>query len=273
MEPRVVIATTTFYKSHSHVRFGLAMRTLYNLANAGYDVVVYDGSPPSIKDALKKCGESIHIYDEPEGYSMGATRRLAFGTAADIAGRNGIVGWIEPEKDFSRFLRACVAPILRARLSLPDAYHIVVPSRSDKLASYQEYQRYAELFGNGVFRYMLGMPIDAWIGPRFFGVEDAHWFTDYKGEYGDRWDSIFIPLLRAHAAGRILGSVEVNFTYPAAQAAAEDTLEMHLKRLEQLSLVPILAQEALRLGIIGKRFEVNLKMLARTWRQALTNIT
>ena len=272
IEPNIVIATTTFYKNLADVRFELALRTLRNLANAGYDVVVYDGSAQSIRDAIKSCGQSILLFDEPPGSSMGHTRRLAIAKAAAVAGSNGIIGWIEPEKDFATFIQACVAPILRARDGLPGACHIVVPSRSDKLASYQEFQRYAELFGNGVFRYILGTPIDAWIGPRFFGAEDKYWFTEYRGEYGDRWDSIFIPLLRAHAAGMVLGSVEVDFAYPPEQAAAEDILEIYIRRLEQLSLVPILAQEALRLGIIEKRFEVNLKALAKTWRQALTNI-
>lgn len=281
MEPKVVIATTMLYKDATEVRLGLALETLYNLTECNrYGVVVYDGSPPSVREPLKRLGQrrqSIMVFDEPEGNTMGQTRRLAIAKAAEIAGSDGsdgIVGWIEPEKNLAKFIRACVAPILRARLGLPDAYHIVIPSRTDNLASYQKFQQHAELFGNDMFRYILGIPIDAWFGPRFFGVEDAHWFTDYKGEYGDRWDSIFIPLLRAHAAGRVLGNVEINFTHPVAQAANEDSLNFYLKRLEQLSLVPILMQEALRLGIVEERFfGANLKALARTWRQALANIT
>ena len=93
--------------------------------------------------------------------------------------------------------------------------------------------------------------LDMWFGPRGFSLAGAEFFLNYDGKYEDKWDAIFIPVVRAIVAGVDVGEEVVDFTYPAEQLTAEkDSREMVLKRLGQLdNLIPAISQECTALGL------------------------
>lgn len=77
------------------------------------------------------------------------------------------------------------------------------------------------------------------------------YFLAYQGDYGDGWDCIFIPVLRAIAAGLKVIGVPVDYIHPPEQTQEEGTLMTVVKRVEQLqNLVPAIVAEAKKLGII-----------------------
>ena len=44
---------------------------------------------------------------------------------------------------------------------------------------------------------LTGREFDIWFGPRLFNKKTSKYFLDYNGEYGDKWESIFIPVMDA----------------------------------------------------------------------------
>lgn len=242
------VATTTFYRDMADLRLAMAVKTLTALKNQGTFVAVIDGSPDPIKDTLQATG--AHIIDEPTGWTMGAGRRLAL-YQASVVGSVDVIVWMEPEKyTLVPYLDAICEPIVAN-----DA-DIVIPRRADDLASYPKLQRLAEQTGNAVFERVTGLNLDVWIGPRAIGRGAAlRHFLDYSGAgYGDKWHSIFMPLLTAIKAGLRLAEVVVDYQHPAEQTAAEssDIGLGILKRLEQLSdLGTALTKQGIALGLIS----------------------
>jgi glycosyltransferase involved in cell wall biosynthesis len=239
---RTVVATTTF-NPVMDVRAQLAIQTVRALREHGYGVVVVDGGSPSeLTTTLREL--NAHVEAE-ETRGMGASRRQALTRAGEIAGPDGIVVWMEPEKlGFVDQIYAAVHPIIRGEADL------VVPARRS-LASYPPEQQHAEQIGDLAFEYLTGIKLDPWFGPRVMNQAALTHFLNYDGKYGDKWDSIFVPVLRAVAVGLRVVSVEVDYTHPAEQTKAETgDIDMLIKRIDQLeNLVPMLYQEAKRLRL------------------------
>lgn len=197
-----------------------------------YPVYVVDGSPePWAKQAFEERGA---IVLREEGGGMGAARRQVIRAALEDFREYAYV-WMEPEK-------APLVPLLGPVIDqLRAGYSLVLPRRKS-LDSYPKYQQYCELKGNWLVGNMLSRPdLDLWFGPRAMDRHGARLFIDYDGEYGDRWDSIFIPVARAvnfgHCSGsRFVASVLVDYRHPAEQTAAETGDEaMDRKRDTQLA--------------------------------------
>ncbi len=65
--------------------------------------------------------------------------------------------------------------------------------------------------------------------------ELSDYFLNYNGEYGDKWDSIFIPVMNAIFDGKRVSGVEVEYTHPHKQTEMEEhNLTFYRKRVEQL---------------------------------------
>ncbi len=75
-------------------------------------------------------------------------------------------------------------------------------------------------------------------------------FLDYRGEYGDKWESILIPRLRLLRGGGRIALLPVNFRNDPRMTSVESgNPAMILKRIEQLNnVVPSLITEWRRLN-------------------------
>lgn len=239
-----VIATTTFFKTVDEIRATLALRTIRKAVSCGYPIVVVDsGSPVELRN--KFVAEGATLFDE-KIKGIGPSRRQAMTAASKLANNDGCIIWTEPEKHtLIPELYKTVEPVFRKEADL------VIPQRIS-LASYPKEQEYAERIGNLTFYYLTGHELDLWFGPRVTNQRALQHFLEYKGDYGDRWDSIFIPILRAVAADLKVISIEVNYTHPAEQTNEESgDISFLVKRIEQLSnLVPALKTEWQKLSIL-----------------------
>lgn len=244
----LVIATTTRYPSVQDLRCQLALAMIHQAVKVqGFDVVIVDGSPQpnNIRSVLKDAGAII--FEEAPASTMGASRRQALTQASRL--EQEVIIWMEPEKEP---LVSCLAEL--AQPILNDQADIAIPSRSEAgLASYPRLQRLAEECGNETFKRVSGLTLDVWFGPRLMNRKGVKFFLEYDGKYGDRWDSIFIPLLRAHAAGLKILNMPTQYLHPQKQTQQEekDMATGIVKRLEQLqNLITALCQEAIVLKLI-----------------------
>jgi hypothetical protein len=176
---------------------------------------------------------------------MGRSRRQAVQAASDIAGDDGLVLWMEPEK------YTLVGEIEKMVDALTAAEADVAVSDRGPLDSYPLEQRLAEPLGNLAFELITGHKLDMWSGPRLMNSLAVLHFLAYVGEYGDKWDAIFIPVIRMIAHGLKVVSAPVNYVHPPEQTLAEGTADMVVKRVIQLhNLVPAMYDEAAKLGIL-----------------------
>ena len=242
MDPdRVVIATTTLYGSLEEVRAKLALSTIEKAIENGFQIIVVDSSNDEIRHSFSMRGAKV-LKGTSSG--MGINRRYAIREAKQLAGENGVIVWTEPEK-------APLIPLLPDIITHLESADMVIPKRKS-LKSYPIVQQHSEWLGNRDFLTITGLDLDVFFGPRIFRADASSFFLSYKGEYGDEWDSIFIPVLRAIKAGELVIGVEVNYTHPKEQTREEERLEKQFsaKRIRQLvSLIHALRKESQILGL------------------------
>ncbi len=243
------------YPSADHPRALQALRTIKAANDAGYRIeVLDDGKLQDFRAKMEELGANVHI----GGLGMGAGRRFILQKGREAVGDDGVVCWLEPEKyTIIPDIEAIVAPILEGRADL------VIPKRTpEAMLGHPLPQQLAEALGNGYFNQLLGdkypnAEFDPWFGPFATNQTALQHFLNYEGEYGDRWDSIFIPRLRAAAAGlRLVSVVAENYQYPPEQRETEELgwFDMTPKRVGQLNnLVPALQEEAEKLGLISEK--------------------
>lgn len=237
---RTAIATTTFYNNDEvgKVRAGLAVRSIDSALERGYRVSVVDGG--SYDDFLKGLeGLGITALSENQDlngrHSMGKSRRQAFADAFHNSDRR-VIAWTEPEK------YTYIPEIWKTAQPVLDGIADLVVADRGSLDSYPEGQKYAENLGNLAFKDITGHGLDMWSGARTFGRDNTRYFTDYKGEYGDLWDSIFIPVLEMiHGGERVIG-IGIDYKHPEEMTSIESGIpNFHVKRVNQLAnLVPAL---------------------------------
>lgn len=233
---KAVIATTTSYNPDMEsdiYRAGFAKNSIRTATDLGYEVVVVDGgSSDEFLSELEKY--SARIYPQTlEG--MGSSRRQAIREAL-TSGRE-IIAWTEPEKeDYIPEIVKTIQPIIEGSADM------IIPRRRSQ-ESYPLAQQHSEKFINIFWRDLTGTDLDTVFGPRTWRREISHYFLDYDGEYGDNWDSIFIPLVNAVFDERMglgvrVAGVEVNYTHPQKQREIEEhNLEFHRKRIDQINNV------------------------------------
>jgi len=242
MKP-VVIATATMYKSLQDVRAQLAAATIQEAKKHGYPIVIVDESPDeSTREHFRNLGAITFPAEKP---GMGHSRRQVIREASNLAGPDGIVAWVEPEKHaFIPFL-GMIAEVMESQSA-----DFVSPRRKS-LESYPLFQQHFEWLGNRAFQMLTGRDLDVWFGPRIFRPDIAPFFLAYQGEYGDKWDSLFVPVLRIIKAEKKVIEVKVDYTYPSEQATEEENnFLFFMRRIEQLtSLVESLEKECKALGL------------------------
>lgn len=245
----ICIATTTFYPDANSVRAQLAVKAAKEAAKHNIPFVVVDGesSGKFLREISVGGMHNIFHGKNRDDGTFGLSRRRAIGEASEVsAAGKGAVFWMESEK-------WPIVPYIRDIVQTMEIVgaDIIVPARKS-LESYPPIQRLAERLGNMYFGKATDHNLDVWIGPRLIGPRALPYFLDYKGEYGDKWDSIFIPIVRAIADGLIVIGKEVDYVHPPEQTAEEEKdPEMDLKRLGQLqNLVPAFYAEAKKLGLL-----------------------
>ncbi len=213
----IVIGTTTLYpEGLSEPRVQMALKMVRAARELGYRVVVVeDGSSPDVAEALGQAEAEVVARENP-GTGMGPGRRQALRLAAEAAGVGGVAFWMEPERyPLMPFIGQICQPIINGEADL-----VIVGRKS--LASYPKAQQMCEVVGNFNFQLLTGKPWDVYFGPRAFRSDAVRVFLGYQGEYGDKWDSIFVPVMRAMKEGLRVVEVRVDFIYPPEQKELED---------------------------------------------------
>ncbi len=159
---------------------------------------------------------------------MGNSRRQAIEEAFKT--NKEIIIWIEPEKyTFIKEIKKCVESIINHEADM------VIPKRKS-LATYPLAQQYVEPFANLMWKDVTGLDLDIWSGFKVFKRTLSKYFLDYNGEYGDKWESIVIPVIDAIANGERVVGVEIDYVHPIEQTKSEEgNFDFHRKRIEQLN--------------------------------------
>jgi len=226
----IVIATTTFYKDIKEVRPKLALMTMEKCQKRGYQIMVVDGgSDKNFRD--KACSNPAVIFKQSQK-GVGASRREALSEAAKIAGDDGAIVWMEPEKHpFIDKLQKPASFVIKKRFDL-------ITLGRKKFHNYPPEQKLGELFVNYALKQFTGLNWDFCFGPFITSQKGIKFFLDYNGEYGDSWDSTIIPRLRILKAGLKVKYLKVDYVHSSAQTKEETGNPIFIiKRLEQMNNV------------------------------------
>lgn len=229
--PTVAIATCTLYDMDhpsDACRAALALRTVEEATALGYHIVVVDGgSPRRFTNELRERGAVLLQQERP---GMGASRRQAI--RACLRTTAPVIAYLDPEKHpYLGQLHRTIEPILAG------ACDVVVPRRRS-LRSYPTAQQHSEAFINAFWRDLTSTDLDVMFGPRSWRRGLSSYFLDYDGEYGDRWDCIFVPLVDLWRDGWRMSEVVVDYEHPPAQTAAEEAdRSFFWKRMDQATLL------------------------------------
>jgi hypothetical protein len=229
MSHSIVLVTTTYYTyktEYERVRAKLFWDLVKKAHRAGYLVIAVDaGSAPEFLDVAHTL--PVTLIPQREG-SLGVARRQCI--EAGVASGRNIIVYTDPEKNsFVSEIEKSVQPLIDG------VCDFVVPRRRS-MESYPRFQAYSERFINLYWKELTGWDLDITFGPRCFQRELADLFLTYEGRYGDKWDSIFIPVMRGLKDGVRISEVEVDFVYPASQRDVEENdLYFYDKRLEQVN--------------------------------------
>ncbi len=225
----VVLATATFYNFHNpsdKVRATLALRLAKDAKRYGYPLIIVDGgSGITFQNNLKK--EGVRVSEEKIP-GMGAARRQAFREAFALGAK--IVVYLEPEKySFLPFVKKCVEPILTGKADM------VIPKRKS-LKTLPLFQQHSEFLGNFFCEAITGKNYDIFFGVRIFNKKAAQYFLDYRGKYGDKWDSILTPIVDAMQGKNKIVQIEIPYRYDPRQTRIEEhDIRFYKKRMEQLT--------------------------------------
>lgn len=229
-----VIVTGTKYDLLIHMealRAKLALQTIKAARDAGYEIIVADAqSTPSFVEEMKKLGARVITGNTK---TLGASRREGITQAMKLG--KEVIAFMEPEKvSYVKEVQKTALPILEGKADM------VIPHRKS-LASYPRVQQLAEELANTVCAKLTNTYLDQWFGPRTWSKDCSKYFLDYAGEYGDAWEWQFIPVNEALADGKRVLSIDVDYTHPPEQTAAEEKdfafFEKRLKQLECLKSI------------------------------------
>lgn len=236
---KTVIVTATFYKNLQEVRYQMALKTIQEATNHGYDIVIIDGSPDSaVADSFKKAGAFVYPETIP---GMEGSRRLAFFYGCQhILSFNvdSAIIWIEAEKyDFVRNVDNMVKPIEEGKAA------ITIPVRNFDLFKehYPAFQVESEIKANYIYSSATGrVGYDVFAGPVAMTLDHAMRLSYWRIPNGvNEFARGYIQLLYPISVQNVyVSSVPVDFIYPLEQKIEEearDNQEIRKKRLDQLN--------------------------------------
>ena len=226
---KTILVTTTFYRSIDEIRFVLACVMMEAAAEAGYQIIVIDGSPdPAIAEKFRNLGALVFT-EQTQG--MGNSRRTAFFFALnyllnDLNEPDSIILWLEPEKvDLIRWIEAIVQPIEDGTAT------VVVPARSEESwNTYPGFQAKSEKLGNMTWQQTTGFQLDVFFGPvAFLASKLRQVFLEPPPafDYPDTYIQQFLVLLLLMKQRLSWASVEIDFNYPQRQREIEEEMASH----------------------------------------------
>lgn len=224
---RTVIAITTLYnlsKNSDKIRAELTKKTIKKAYDLGYEIIIVDeGSPDELINKYRDSGAKVY---KSESKGMGNGKRQVIKIAYDL--KKEVIALMEPEKiDYVSGITKTAEPILTGTADM------VIPKRKS-LISYPLVQQHSETLLNFFVKELTGLDLDISFGPRTFKRGLCSYFLDYKGEYGDKWDSLYIPVLNAIHDKKNILSVEIDYTHPKEQTKSEEhDLEFFKKRVDE----------------------------------------
>ncbi len=231
----IAICVRTLFSSKDYnvmspiVRAGPAYNSLRKLSSFGYNVFIIDGgSDEEVLCNFQKTGAKIREQDPNlPGIGNATLQTLQFGLETNAK----YFGLVELEKTsmISKF------PYLFDRLAGLN-YDFLIPYRKS-LSSLEENQAHYEDWGNSWWWSFTGLDLDSLNGTRLFTRENANYFLEHNmTRYGNRWEILFVPLLKAYIDGKKIDIAKVDYRHPKKQKNDESKRkEMHLKRAEQHS--------------------------------------
>ncbi len=228
LEDKVVLITTTLYNPNCKsdmVRAELAKRTFNEALNFNYEILAVDGG--SSKEFLDEIeNKKVKIFQQLKK-GMGNSRRQA-NEEAYKTGKEIIV-WIDPEKhSLIPKIQEMSRPILENKADL------IIPRRNS-LDSLPKAQQHLEDFSNEFFRELTGLDFDVGAGCRLYKRDLINYFINYRGEYGDKWEILIIPILNALQDGKRALSIDIDYLHDRKQTEIEEhDINFYRKRIAQL---------------------------------------
>ena len=234
---KVVLVTSTMYdlnKASDRTRSVIALESIAEAYRRGYEMIIYDSDSP--RHLLQMFSEAGARVIASTSKTMGGKRREAIADA--LKTEKPVIAYFEPEKtSYVPEIEKTAIPILAGEADATIA-------RRRSLKSYPLFQQQAELLGNMFWERITGHELDMWFGPRTFSREAAHYFLDYQGAYGDRWEALAIPILDMIAGGKRIQSVLVEYSNPSQQTQIEEhDILFDMKRIEQLHTMAVAIKE------------------------------
>lgn len=240
-QPKVVALTTIKYSDMLNpvekVRSGVFLDTARNLS--GLDIpciAIYDECSDSYLQQVRELGVLIV---PQSGQGMGVVRREAIRAGVTHYQNATYYAWLEPEKPNLPFHVESLVEAMQRDKSVLSLFNRV------RMENYPEEQTNCYLFCRAVATYLLGFDLDYAFGPMVLTSQSIPFFLDYRGEYGDLWDSLFIPRLRIIKAQMGMTTASVAFVNDSRMCAVEKgNTAIILKRVQQLNnVVPSLIAE------------------------------
>jgi len=234
---KIIIITTTLYNFDSEsdkLRAAIAKRTFSKAKELGYLVIAIDGGSHSdFINEIKSLGVKVSPQKEK---GLGNSRTQAFKEAYETG--KEIIIWTEPEKEsFITEIEKVILPLLENKAD------IIIPRRKS-LSTYPLAQQYIESFGNAFWKELTSIDLDIWGGMRAFKRELCRYFLDYKGEYGNKWEILLVPIMNMIIDKKRIASIEIDYIHPREQTRVEEhNLEFYKKRVEQLNNLTIPLEE------------------------------
>lgn len=242
MDLREIICTTIFRQGDPNNPIGKTRTEVFldmarEMTSFGLSlVVVYIETQERVLDAVRRLGV---ILAKQQSVGMGNIRREAFAVALSHFPKARYLCWLEPEKpDLVQF----IAPMVHKMEQEQSVLGIF--NRTD-MASYPPEQAHYYLFCRAVATHLIGFDVDYAFGPMIVNRSATPYFLEYRGEYGDKWDSILVPRLRIIKDEHMVSVLPIHFQNDKRMTQVEaGNSTVILKRLEQFNnVVPSLIAE------------------------------
>ena len=247
MDLSKIICVTTFRQGDpineiENTRSEVFLYTARALLNAGLSLVaICIETQESVLETLRQLGV---VLVEQQSAGMGNIRREALTSACARFPNTQYLCWLEPEKPG---LVEYILPMAQQMEREQSALGIF--NRKD-MASYPPEQAHYYLFCRAVATQLIGFDVDYAFGPMMVTRSSISYFLEYRGEYGDKWDSILVPRLRIIRDRLNVSVLSTDFQNDVRMTQVEsDNPTVILKRMEQLNnVVPSLIAEWQRLS-------------------------
>ncbi len=237
---RKVLFTTTAFRHDQKwkvARIGFARCLVADAVRRGFTVVVLDDRSLEA-DLMPLKDTGAHVFQQEarckdDSVCTGVSRREALSRALEFAtDPSDFLIWTEPEK------HPLIWDLHLALDTVEGQETQMVMFNRTSLESYPPEQAHAYAIVRLAARYLVGYDLDFMFGPVAFRREISHYWSDYDGAHGDKWDCIHIPKLRALRAGVAYRVFSTSYVHPPEQTASEiGNVELLMKRIEQASVV------------------------------------